>query len=86
MCTMIGTRLRISGAARSTSGWVPVEAATVTLDHATRAWSEHALRVDFSGPAGAVQAAFELDLASAKALLASLEEAVATADRAGITE
>jgi len=86
MCTMIGTRLRISGAARSSSGWVPVESATVTLDHATRVWSEHALRVDLSGPAGTVPAAFELDLASAKALLAGIEEALAAAGRAGVTE
>ena len=85
MCTNIATRTRVVGSAKTGSGWTAVDEATVGFDHATHAWLDHALRIDFTGPAGD-HAAVELDLASGRALLAALRDVIADAERSGIAE
>lgn len=84
MCTMIGARLPVRGSARSSRGWSAVSEATISYDHATHLWSEHALRIDLvrAGDADGDRVAVELDLASGRALLARLAEVVAAAERA----
>ena len=83
MCTNIATKTRIAGSAKTASGWVSVDEAIVTFDHATHAWVEHALRLDFTSACGDV-AAVEIDLKSGKALLARLSEAIAAAEQSGL--
>ena len=82
MCTNIATKTRIAGSATSASGWTRVDEAYVGFDHATHAWVDHAVRIDFSGAGDGV--AVELDLASGKALLAQLGEVIAEAERSGV--
>ncbi len=64
----------------------PRSEVSVGFDHATHAWVEHAVRIDFTGTTGADRAAVELDLASGKALLALLQEVIARAERSGVTD
>ena len=87
MCTMIGTKTRIAGSAKGAGGWGKVDEASISYDHATHAWSDHALRLDFVNSAAPMteRVAVELDLRSAKALLADLGEVIGAAERSGIT-
>lgn len=79
MCTNIATKTRIAGSAKTAAGWVAVDEALVGFDHATHAWVEHAVRIDFTGRSGE-STAIEMDLASGRALLASLQEVISAAD------
>ena len=82
MCTNIATTARIAGSAKTASGWIKVEEATIAFDHATHAWLDHALRIDFIGRDD--RAAVELDLASARALLERLDVVIAAAESSGV--
>ena len=86
MCTMIGTKVGISGSAKSAGGWVKVDEAIIGYDHATRIWAEHALRIDLlDTTAPSVEhIAIEVDLASGKALLERLEAVIASAEQSGV--
>ena len=81
MCTNIATKTRVTGAAKTPSGWISVTEATVGFDHATHAWMEHALRIDF---VGSDSAAVELDLASARSLRDRLDQVITEAEAAGV--
>lgn len=83
MCTNIATKTRIAGSAKTAGGWVAVDEALVGFDHATHAWLEHAVRLDFTNANGE-SAAVEMDLASGKALLARLQDVIAAAERSAI--
>ena len=82
MCTNIATATRVTGSAKTGSGWVSVNEAIVGFDHATHLWTEHALRIDFTN--GAASTAIELDLASARALRARLDDVIMQAEASGI--
>jgi hypothetical protein len=85
MCTNIATKTRIVGSAKTASGWVSVDEASLGFDHATHAWLEHAVRLDFTSSApGSDRVAVELDLESGRALLRRLEEVIAAADASGV--
>jgi hypothetical protein len=85
---MIGVKTRIQGSAKTAAGWGKVDEANVSFDHATHAWSDHALRLDFVNSAAPMgeRVAVELDLRSAKALLADLGEVIRAAERSGISD
>ena len=83
MCTNIATKTRIAGSAKTASGWMAVDEAIVGFDHATHAWVEHAVRLDFTG-ASSESVAIEMDLASGKALVARLQDVISEAERSGI--
>ena len=82
MCTNIATTTRIAGSAKSADGWRSVDQATIGYDHATHAWVEHAVRLDFwdSRRADADHVAIELDLASGRELLRRLQDVVDAAE------
>ena len=85
MCTMIATSLDIAGSATGGDAtWAKVKEATVSFDHATHVWTEHALRLDVFGGSGAGHIAVEMDLASGKALLSALADVIAAAERTGL--
>ena len=86
MCTMIGTKVGIAGSATSALGWVRVNEAIIGYDHATRAWAEHALRIDLHDTTapGADHVAIELDLASGRALLERLQDVIRAAEDSGV--
>lgn len=63
MCTMIAVKVPIAGSAKAAEGWVRIREAFVGCDHATRAWTDHAVRLDFRS-AGSREAcvAVEMDV------------------------
>jgi hypothetical protein len=84
MCTNIAAKTPVTGSAKTARGWISVSQATMSFDHATHLWTEHALRMDFVGNSDADRVAVELDLESARALLARLEEVIGAAERSGV--
>ena len=86
MCTTIALTVAVDGAGKGAGGWFRVTQATVAYDHPSRADAEHALLLDFVnyglGPGSRV--AVELDLASGRALLEKLREAIDAAERSGL--
>jgi hypothetical protein len=85
---MISVSTAISGAGKGDTGWFPVSQANVGFDHAVHTQREHALLLDFVNPDLGVGArvALEMDIASGKALLATLQDAIAAAERSGVRE
>jgi hypothetical protein len=65
-----------------------VTQATVGFDHATHSGSEHALLLDFANYDLGTDArvALEMDLASGRALLDQLRQAIDAAEASGLTE
>ena len=88
MCTNIATKVRIAGSAKARDRWYAVDEAVIGFDHASQVWAEHALRLDVyaSGDESAGHVALEVDLASAKRLLAQLAEVIDAAERSGVAE
>lgn len=82
MCTYATMRAELDGSAKGPgSAWAHVSEATVYFDHPVHAMAEHTLNIDFNdparGPAGRV--AVELTAASARELVAAIEQALAAA-------
>jgi Family of unknown function (DUF6295) len=88
MCTMICEMTPISGVGRGAAGWFPVTRANIGYDHATHSQAEHALLLDFVNPELGLDAriALELNIASGKALLATLQQAIEAAEQSGVME
>jgi hypothetical protein len=86
MCTNIATKTPVTGSAKTASGWMRVNEATMSFDHAHHTWTEHALRIDFvdANDEKADRVAVELDLESGKALLRRLEEVIDAAEKSGV--
>jgi hypothetical protein len=82
MCTGISRSDQVSGAGKGPGEWFPVTRSTVAFDHATHLPREHAVLIDFSNYRIGMEAriAVELDVGSAKILLARLQEAVDRAE------
>jgi hypothetical protein len=82
MCTGIAARTLLTGSAKSPGGWIKVEEATMSFDHANHIWQDLALRIDFVGAGDQAQdVAVELDLDSGRALLQLLASIIAEAER-----
>jgi hypothetical protein len=88
MCTSISNTTAITGVGKGLQGWFPVTQATVGFDHATHSGSEHALLLDFANYDLGTDArvALEMDLASGRALLDQLRQAIDAAEASGLTE
>ena len=88
MCTMINETALINGVGRGASGWFPVTQAHIGYDHATHSQAEHALLLDFVNPSlgPGARVALELNIASGKALLETLQAAIQAAEESGVRE
>jgi hypothetical protein len=88
MCTTISHTSSVTGAGKGPQGWFTVNQATVGYDHATHTGAEHALLLDFANYDLGTDArvALELDLASGRALLAHLQDAINAAEASGLAE
>lgn len=88
MCTMINVKTAVNGGGKGAQGWFPVTQANVGFDHTTYMQNEHALLLDFVNPEldPSARVAVELDLASGKALIAKLQEAIEAAEKSGAPE
>lgn len=88
MCTMIVHKVDMSGSGKGTDGWFNVNQANVSFDHPFNAPMDHALNIDFvnesKGPGARV--AVELTIASAQALVETIQNVLAEADQGGHLE
>jgi hypothetical protein len=87
VCTNIATKTPVTGSAKTASGWIRVNEATMSFDHATHAWLDHALRIDFldTSDESADRVVVELDLESGRALLSRLAEVIAAAEKSAVS-
>ena len=86
MCTFISHSTQIAGSGKGAAGWFALSQANVGYDHATHSQFDHALLLDFVNPSLGTSArvAVEMDLPSARALVAQLQAAIAAVhDEAG---
>ena len=88
MCTNIAMNAEITGMGKGEKGWFRVNQAVVGFDHTTHFENEHALLLDFVNYEIGTDAriAVELDIASGRALIAKLQEAIEAAERSGVAE
>ena len=79
MCTYVTMTSDITGSGKGAAGWFPVTRVAAYFDHPVHAQAEHTLNIDFANPAGgpAQRVAVELTAASARALIATIEVALA---------
>ena len=81
MCTYLTETLDVEGSGKGTAGWFTLSQATVYFDHPQHAPAEHTLNIDFLNPGQgpAARVAVELTAASARALAAAIDSALAAA-------
>jgi Family of unknown function (DUF6295) len=82
MCTYATVRTPVTGSAKGpASPWFAVTGATVYFDHPVHAMADHTLNIDFAAPecGPSARVAVELTAASARALVAAIESALASA-------
>ncbi|HVB90946.1 MAG TPA: DUF6295 family protein [Acidimicrobiales bacterium] len=84
MCSYVTVPTRIAGSAKGPTGWFPVTSASVYFDHPFHAPFDHTLNIDFADPARGpgARVAVELSAESARALIRSIESALAAAGAA----
>lgn len=88
MCTWITEEAPIAGSGKGQLGWFPLAQANVGYDHPFHAPFEHAVLLDFTNPAlgAAARVAVEMNVASARALVRTLEAAIQAAEQSGVAE
>jgi hypothetical protein len=88
VCTCITERAAITGCGKGANGWFAVNQAVVGFDHPFHAPFGHAVLLDFSNAEldPSARVAVEMNVASAKALISSLQAAVAAAEQSGLAE
>jgi hypothetical protein len=84
MCTMISLRTPVNGGGKGASGWFPLSQVNLAYDHAAFMRQEHAVLLDFVNPSINPSARVELDLDSARALLAQLQATIQAAEKSGL--
>lgn len=91
MCTMISITNQVRGMGKGPDhlgdgGWFRVTKATVGYDHTTHFEDEHSLLLDFTNYDLGIDArvGLELDLASGRALVTQLQEAIRQAELSGV--
>lgn len=84
MCSYITVRRSVVGSAKGPSGWMKVDTAHVYFDHPFHAPLDHALSIDLVNEADGAKerVAVELSAHSARALIAAIEEALASGEEA----
>ena len=82
MCTYITEKATIAGSAKGPQGWMRIDTANVYFDHPFHAPFDHALNIDFVGEVGGARqrVAVELSAESARALIRSIEAALASGE------
>ncbi len=88
MCTWITQEAAITGSGKAGQGWFPVTRANVGYDHPFNAPFEHAVLLDFTNPTlgASARVAVEMNLASARALVQTLQAAIEAAEISGVAE
>lgn len=89
MCTMIATQIQVAGSGKAGNGWFAVREANVSYDHPFEAPFDHALNIDFVNESlgTAARLTVELDVASARKLVETINAVLAKAEQGGyVTE
>ena len=78
MCTMIVEKAAVTGSGKGPKGWFELKEANVSFDHPLNAQLDHALNIDFVNHDLGLEkrVAVELSAASARRLIAAIEEAL----------
>jgi hypothetical protein len=85
MCTYIVHSAEIQGGGKGADGWFRLSTATVGFDHPTFTSDEHAIMIDFTNRENlGSRVAVELDIDSARGLLATLTETIRAAEESGV--
>lgn len=81
MCTYRTVQTTVTGSGKGSDGWFALTRATVYFDHPVHAQAEHTLNIDFADPPAGPsrRVAVELTASSARALVATIEAALAAA-------
>jgi hypothetical protein len=79
VCTYETVQTGVTGSGKGAAGWFALTQASVYYDHPVHAQAEHTLNIDFADPAAgpSQRVAVELTAASARALVATIEAALA---------
>ena len=79
MFTYVTEKVAVDGSGKGPVGWFPLTEASVYFDHPQHAPAEHTLNIDFLNPGRGPSArvAVELTAASARAIAAAIESALA---------
>jgi hypothetical protein len=88
MCTMISQQTSIKGSGKAAGEWFTLGQVYVSYDHPYHAPWEHALNIDFVNEAqgSGARVAVELDAASARRLMETIQSVLAQAERGGFVE
>jgi len=88
MCTMIVNQVKMTGSGKGKDGWFDLSQANVSYDHPFHLPLEHALNIDFVDPAQGpgARVAVELSVASARALMETIQAVLAQAEADGYLE
>jgi hypothetical protein len=81
MCTYITHKIEIDGSGKGATGWFSVTDASVYVDHPVHAPYAHTVNIDFLNPerGPSARVALELTEESALALVAAIQQALASA-------
>jgi hypothetical protein len=82
MCSYITERAALDGSAKGGDRWFRLTSASVYFDHPQHALPDHTLNIDFLNDADGDRVAVELSPEAARALVASIEAALAEGARA----
>ncbi|MGE0794947.1 MAG: DUF6295 family protein [Acidimicrobiia bacterium] len=80
MCSYITEQPSLIGSAKGEGGWFRIQAASVYFDHPQHALDDHTLNVDLLGEGPDQRLAVELSADAARALVASIEAALAAGE------
>jgi hypothetical protein len=82
MCTMIAQQVKVNGSGKAGADWTRINLASVSYDHPYDMPLEYSLNLDFTNQAGA-RVAVELDAASARKLVETIQEVMRQAEAGG---
>jgi uncharacterized protein DUF6295 len=80
MCSYITEQPTLVGSAKGGAGWFRIQAASVYFDHPQHALEDHTLNLDLLGGHPDQRLAVELTADAARALVASIEAALAAGE------
>ena len=78
MCSYVTVKTEVEGGGKGAEGWFRLSHANVYLDHPFFTQLEHTLNIDFVDEKAGSRVAVELSPESARALLRSIESALAS--------
>jgi len=85
MCTMIAQQVKVTASGKAGCGWFKVDRASVSYDHPFDMPLEYTLNLDFTSESGGpgARVAVELDAASARKLIETIQQVMKQAQEGG---